>query len=123
MNHLPEKARIVEEDLAREKGSLNLFAIFEREDLHDRWDLVIAASWARSDLPTLNYVADVLKRHLTRSEMTLLARIVVLPADEEPVLSINARYDVEHGELEMNHPSRFGLPVKYGYIITSRRAA
>jgi hypothetical protein len=123
MNHLPEKVRLVEADIAREKGSLNLFAVFDREDVHDRWDLVIAASCARFDEPTLRYVIDVIKRHLTRSEMTLLARIVILPADEEPVLSINARYDVEHGELEMNHPSRFGLPVKYGYIITSRRAA
>jgi hypothetical protein len=55
--------------------------------------------------------------------MTLLARIVVLPANEDPVRSINETYEVEHGRLELIEPARFGLPVKYGFIITSRRAA
>ncbi|MEA2239730.1 MAG: hypothetical protein QOC81_4454 [Thermoanaerobaculia bacterium] len=123
MNDLAEKVSLVERDIAKERGSLNLFALFEREDLHDRWDLVISASWAKMDLATLGYIADTIKRHLEPEDMTRLARIVVLPADEDPVRSINKRYDVEHGEVELNHPERFGLPVRYGYIITSRAAA
>lgn len=122
MNKLPEKVRKVEADLAKEKGPLNLFALFEREDIN-RWDLVVSGSWATDNLETLGYIADVVKRHLTPQEMVMLARIVILPADEDPVLSLNAKFDVEHGEVEVNHPSRFGLPVKYGYIITSRSAA
>ncbi|HEX3067467.1 MAG TPA: hypothetical protein VHX14_02750 [Thermoanaerobaculia bacterium] len=123
MNGLIEKVSLVERDIAKEKGPLNLFALFEREDLNDRWDLVISASWARMDRATLGYVADAIKRHLAPRDMTRLARIVVLPADEDPVLSLNERYDVEHGEVELNDPARFGLPVRYGYIITSRAAA
>jgi hypothetical protein len=123
MNGLVEKVSLVERDIARERGSLNLFALFEREDLNDRWDLVISAPWARMDRATLGYVADTIKRHLVPDDMTRLARIVILPADEDPVLSLNERYDVEHGEVELNHPERFGLPVRYGYIITSRAAA
>ena len=123
MNQLAEKLRRVEEEIARAKGSLNLFALLEREDLPDRWDLVISASWAREDQATLRYVADVVKTFLTSSEMTLLARIVVLPAAEDPVRSITQSYDIEHGQLELSEPGRFGLPVKHGYIITSRRAA
>jgi hypothetical protein len=53
--------------------------------------------------------------------MTLLSRIVVLPASENPVLALTEVYDVEHGRLELIEPSRFGLPANYGYIITSRR--
>lgn len=123
MNELAEKVSRVERDIAKERGSLNLFALFEREDLNDRWDLVISASWARMDRATLGYVADTIKRHLAPEDMTRLARIVILPADEDPVRSINKRYDVEHGEVELNDPARFGLPVRYGYIITSRAAA
>lgn len=123
MNTLPDKVRRVEADIAKEKGSLNLFALLEREDLHDRWDLVISAPWARNDKATLQYIADIIKRHLAPEEMTLLARMVILPATEDPVLSLNANFDVEHGQLELNDPGRFGLPVKYGYIITSRSAA
>jgi hypothetical protein len=123
MNDLAEKVSLVEKDIAKERGSLNLFALFEREDLHDRWDLVISTSWARMDHASLDYVVGIIKRHLEPRDMTRLARIVILPADEDPVRSINERYDVEHAEVELNHPARFGLPVSYGYIITSRAAA
>jgi hypothetical protein len=75
------------------------------------------------DEPTLRYIAEAIKHHLVPEEMTLLARIVILKAAENPVLAINETYDVEHGRVELLEPSRFGLPVKHGYIITSRRAA
>lgn len=55
--------------------------------------------------------------------MVRLARIVVLSSTEDVVKAITDKYDVEHGEIELLHPARFGLPVKYGFIITSRRAA
>src|SRR5258706_3043946 len=123
MNELTEKVRCVEADIAREKGALNLFALFERAALYDRWDLVVSAPWARHDLHSLRYIADVIKRHLAPEDMVSLARIVVLPAYEDPVRSINERYDLEPGKVELNDPARFGLPVKGGYIITSRAAA
>jgi hypothetical protein len=123
MNELTEKVRKVEREIAEEKAQFNLFALLEREDLADRWDLVIAAPWAKHDEATLQYIVDMLKRHLSASDMTLLARIVILEASEDPVRSINDSYNVEHGRLELNDAARFGLPVKHGYIITSRRAA
>jgi len=121
MNELTGKLLETERDIAREKGPLNLFALLEREDLSDRWDLVVAASWAKMDEATLRYLADAIKRHLAPAEMTLLARIVVLDASENPVRAITEVYDVEHGRIELAEPSRFGLPANYGYIITSRR--
>jgi hypothetical protein len=53
----------------------------------------------------------------------LLSRIVVLRASDNPVLALNETFDVEHGRIDISEPARFGLPVKQGYIITSRRAA
>lgn len=123
MDQLVEKLQEIEKEIAKEKGPLNLFALFEREDLYDRWDLVIAAPWAEMDRPTLRYVADVLRRHLLTEEMVRLARMVILDATEDPVRAITEYYAVEHGRIELTHPRRFGLPVKYGYIFTSRRAA
>ena len=123
MNDLTAKVRDIEKDIAQEKGPLNLFALLEREDLAERWDLVVSASWAKVDQATLRYISEVIKRHLAPEAMTFLSRIVVLPATEEPVRSINRIYDVEHGQIELREPARFGLPVKHGYIITSRRAA
>ncbi|MEA2489900.1 MAG: hypothetical protein QOH21_1692 [Acidobacteriota bacterium] len=121
MNQLAEKVKSVAQELAAEKGPLNLFALLEREGLANRWDLVISAPWAKKDDGTFQYVADTLKRHLAPSDMTLLARIVVLQADAESVLAITDNYNVEQGHVDL--PPRLGLPVTHGYIITSRRAA
>lgn len=123
MNQLTAKVRKVEQEMAREKGPLNLFALLEREDVVDRWDLVVSASWARQDEATLRYITETIRRHLAPSEMTLLARVVVLDAAQDPVRAITETYDVEHGQMELDDPEAFGLPVKHGYIITSRRAA
>jgi hypothetical protein len=123
MNKLAAKIREVERDIAEEKGPLNLFAFFEREDIYDRWDVVVSAPWANFDHDTFGYVPDVLKRHLTPAEMVRLARIVILPAGEDPVKALTESYQVEHGQIELNRPQDFGLPVKYGYIITARAAA
>jgi hypothetical protein len=123
MNDLGEKLRRIEKQLALEKGPLNLFAVLEREDLSDRWDLVVSASWAKEDQATLRYVGDIVSRYLAPQEVTFLSRIVILEPNENPVRAITEAYDVEHGRVELLEPARFGLPVKHGYIITSRRAA
>jgi hypothetical protein len=123
MNDLTAKIRAVERDVAAEKGPLNFFALLQREDLWDQWDVVVSASWAKHDMTTFRYLDEVLKRHLGPADMTRLARMVVLDAAEDPIRSLTETYDVEHGQVELNDPERFGLPVKHGYIITSRSAA
>ena len=123
MNELTVKIRQVEQDIAREKGPLNLLALLERADLFDRWDFVVSASWAKHDADTLRYLADAIKRHLAPVEMTRLARIVVLDAAEDPVKAITERYPGVNEPVELNDPERFDLPAKHGYIITSRSAA
>ncbi|MGH9420500.1 MAG: hypothetical protein ACRD3J_11030, partial [Thermoanaerobaculia bacterium] len=55
-------------------------------------------------------------------DMTRLARIVVLEPAENPVLAITEAYPVEHGPTDFIDLTRFNLPVKGGYIITSRSA-
>ncbi|HYK02650.1 MAG TPA: hypothetical protein VE974_12910 [Thermoanaerobaculia bacterium] len=123
MNELTAKIRQVEQDIAREKGPLNLLALLEREDLFDRWDFVVSASWAKHDGPTFRYLADTIKRHLTPAEMTRLARMVILDAGEDPVKAITESYPGVDEPVELNNPERFDLPAKHGYIITSRSAA
>lgn len=123
MNQLTEKVRQVEQDIAREKGPLNLLALLERDDLFDRWDFVVSASWAKHDGSTLRYLADAIKRHLTPAEMTRLARMVILDAGEDPVKAITKSYPAVDEPVELNNLERFDLPAKHGYIITSRSAA
>ena len=123
MNELVNKVRRVEQDIADEKGPLYLCALVEPRDyLHNRWDLLISAPWAKRDRDTILYVADVLNRHLT-DERWRVSSIQILDPSEHPVNEIHERYDVEHGKVEVLDAVYMDLDVRRAYIITSRRAA
>jgi hypothetical protein len=123
MTELATNVAELEETISRKKGSFNLFALFEREELPNRWDLVVAAPWADDLGETLRYFAGELNARLEPRQMLEIARIVVLDPNGEAVQAINRAYDVEHGRLEIHNADRFGLPVRQGLIFTSKKAA
>jgi hypothetical protein len=123
MNELATNVAEVEQEVANQKGSFNLFALFERDDLENRWDLVFAAPWATDKGETLRYFVVELKERLTPEQMVALSRVVVLDPNDEAVRAINKAFQVEHGRVEVRESNLFGLPIKHGYIITSKRAA
>lgn len=124
MNELTEKIAQVEAEISKERGPFKLFAIFEREDLFNRWDVVISARWAGVDKQeSLNYLSAELKRVLNPADLTAVSRIVMLQPSDEPVRAITDAIDVEHGRVEIDETNQFGLPIRHGYVITSKRAA
>ena len=46
---LVERFARLETQIAQEKGDFALFALFMREEVPDRWDLMVSASWAGGD--------------------------------------------------------------------------
>ena len=46
---LTEKFTRLESQIAQEKGDFTLFALFMREDVPDRWDLIVSAPWLGDD--------------------------------------------------------------------------
>jgi hypothetical protein len=123
MNELATNVAEVEQVVAKAKGPFNLFALFERDDIENRWDLVFAAPWATATGETLRYFVVELKDKLTPQQLVALSRIVVLDPNDEAVRAINSAFHIEHGRVEVRETNLFGLPIKHGYIITSRRAA
>ena len=119
---LPLKLAELESNVAAEKGSFALFALFLREDVPDRWDLIVAAPWAIADQKTaLDYLVEKIKSDLGPEELTLLSRIVFVDPSDTAVQSLNRAITIEHGRVEIRDTSFFGLPVKHAYIITSKR--
>ena len=123
MTELTTNVAELEQTISREKGSFNLFALFEREDIANRWDLVFAAPWAEDKGETLRYFFVELKEHLKPQQLVELSRIVMLDPNDDAVKAFNTAFNVEHGRLEVRDTELFGLPVKHGVIITSKKAA
>lgn len=110
----------LEKAIASKKGDFALFALFAREDLPDRWDLVFSATWPKSPNEAIEYIVSEIKNHIGSQELTNLSRVVFVPPTDPPVQAINRAFHVEHGSAEVKDSNFFGLAIKHAYIITSR---
>ena len=116
------KLSTFESSLAEERGSFALFALAIREEVPDRWDLLISAPWLGDDeQAALAYLIAQIKSKLGAEYLTYLSRIVVVDPDHAKLQEFNDLVQVEHGSVDMRDDYLFGLLVKRAYIITSKR--
>ena len=121
---LKDNFRRLESDISAVRGEFALFALFLREDLPDRWDLIVSAPWVATDQKSaLDYLVNKIKSDLGPEELTQLSRIVFIDPEDVAVENLNKSIHVEHGSVEVRDSNFFGLPIKYAFIITSKRPA
>ena len=121
MVELTEKFARLESQIAREKGEFTLFALFMREDVPDRWDLIISAPWVAEDKQgAVDYLVAQIKSRLDAGVLTHLSRIVPVDPQDAAVQDLNRAIQVEHGNVEVNDSNFFGLAIKRAHIITSK---
>jgi hypothetical protein len=119
-----EKLRTVEQEIAQEKGSLLLFALFLREDAPDVWDLLASAPWIEADKgAALRYLSEKLNAVLTVDELTTVSRIVIIDQSNPALAAMQSAVNIEHGTAEIRDSDFFGLRIQHAYVITSRRAS
>jgi hypothetical protein len=120
--NFPANFSRLESQIAQEKGDFTLFALFMREDVPDRWDLIVSAPWVGDDKQAaVSYLVDQIKSRLGEQDLTQLARIVFLDPNSVAVQSLNRAIQIEHGNVEVKDSNFFGLAIKQAYIITSKR--
>lgn len=122
VSELADKFTELESHIAEEKGAFTLFALFMREDVPDRWDLIVSAPWTGNDKQSaVNYFVSQIKSRLGEQVLTSLSRIVVVDPQDAAIQAFNRATQIEHGKVEVRDSNFFGLPVKHAYIITSKR--
>lgn len=122
VSELTEKFARLESQLSDEKGDFVLFALFLREDVPDRWDLIVSAPWIGEDKQSaVNYLINEIKSKLGGHDLTNLSRIVVIDPYDVAVQNLNRAIQVEHGNFEVRDTNLFGLAIKDAHIITSKR--
>lgn len=123
MKKLVEKLRVLEIELAKEKGPFLLFALFLREDAPDVWDLLVGAPWIEADKgAALRYIVKNLNVVATRHELTTISRIVIIEHSNPALASLQSAVNIEHGSVEIKESNFFGLKIEHAFIITARRA-
>ena len=112
----------LESTIARDKGPFEFFALFQREDVPDRWDLVASAPWISSDQDSaLKYFISRIQTDLGSDGLTALSRIVFADPGDPAVSNISRGLSVEHGPVEVRNSTFSGVPVRHAFIITSKR--
>jgi len=121
MRELAEKFAALEREITEERGEFTLFALFLREDVDNKWDVVVSAPWlGGEEKRELDYFAKKIQSHLRPDELVTLSRIVLAEPSSEAVKAVNKAISVEHGIAEVLDSSFFGLQIKHAYIITSK---
>jgi hypothetical protein len=121
VTNLIEKFARLEAEIAQEKGDFTFFALFMREDVPDRWDLIVSAPWVGEDKQgAVDYLVAQIKSRLGKEHLICLSRIVPADPDHVAVQDLNRAIHVEHGNVEVNDRNFFGLAIKRAHIITSK---
>lgn len=123
MKELVERFVKLESEIAEEKGRFSLFALFLREDVENKWDVVVSATWFsqyQNQRAILEYLVPKIQRQLNPEELLTLSRIVTVDPDNESVKAINRAVSIEHGTVDVQDSDFFGLRIKHAFIITSK---
>jgi len=123
MRELADKFVALEREIADERGEFTLFALFLREDVDNKWDVVVSAPWfGGEEKRELDYFANKIQSRLRPEELVMLSRIVLAEPNSEAVKTVNRAISVGHGKpvVEVLDSNFFGLQIKRAYIIASK---
>lgn len=123
MKDMVNKLVGMEVEISEEKGGFILFALFQREDALDKWDLVVSAPWMEENKKAaMDYLVNRLRSKLVPDELLLLSRIVIIERKNPALDAMLGAIHIEHGIAEVKDSSFFGLSIKHAFIITSSRS-
>ncbi len=120
MDTIIHKFHSIEKIISQKKGDIRLFALFELEDLQNRWDVIVSAeNLLAEDIESLRFVVSVIQNILDKEELIKIAKVVLFDPDDDFVVKIQnfLRHNdnpKKFHELEINN-----LAIKRGFIIKS----
>jgi hypothetical protein len=127
MKEFLEKLKIALNELEEEHGEMFLFALFQRDNPLDLWDLVVAAPWLRfEDLDSLQIVCSSVQDSLRGKEILKLSHVVILDQDDPTVVYLRENYDVPNGRPEEvigceELSERLDFIIKRAYLLRCRK--
>ena len=122
MNSFFEKLASIEKSLSAQNGSFWLFALVERAESPEKWDLLVAAPWLQEESrKSLDDIIELVGNKLGETELLQLSRIIVLNPENLVVQHLTSAFDHEHAFNHVGNTIINGMEVSRAVIITSRR--
>jgi hypothetical protein len=110
----------IAKELSEEYGRLNLFALSEREDLKDKWDVLISVSIpSEKKKELINKVRTKFRTKLQPSELIQISRFVFLEPNHAFVQNINYFTQVENSDIEIRNGTINNVRIAHAIVISS----
>ena len=112
----------IEKELSVIYGRLNLFGLFERDDLKGKWDVLISVNIPidkKNEL--LKIVINLFNSKLNSSALIQISRFIYLEPNHEFVLNINMFANVENSDLEMRNCTINNIQIGHAIILSSNK--
>jgi hypothetical protein len=122
MRQYIDKLKKIGRELTKEYGPLNLFAFSEREDLNDKWDVLISVSPIPKNVK--EFINDLIKRfqkELLPSELVQISRFVFLEPNHPVVQHMNMFAHVENSDIEIRNSSINNVKIWHAIVLSSTR--
>lgn len=112
----------VEKKMSKELGKFNLFALFERDDIEGKWDVLISMSISASRKNEIvkRVHAEFIKE-LPKDVIIDISRFVFLEPIHPIVQNLNMVAHVQHGNMEIRDSMFNNLFIRHAIIISSQR--
>lgn len=125
MNEIIKKLKLAIKELENEHGPLLICALFLREEILEKWDIIISASWLDpAEMQSYKMVSKILQETLNDTELVQVSRIVILHKDDPVVAYLQALETITNGgykELRADELSeKFKFTIKKAYLLRSR---
>jgi hypothetical protein len=122
MREYIDKIIEVEKKISEELGEFNLFVLFEREDIKDRWDILISMPFSEEmKNEIITKIHSELLKVLPNEAVIKLSRIVMFETSNPIVESFNMLAKVKHGNVEIKDSLVSNIRIKQALLITSQR--
>ncbi len=116
-----KKMTELEKQVADEKGSFLLFALFLPEESYEKWDILASAPWIDEDKgKAIKYLTKKIQQAVTTEELLMVSRVIVIKADNPVLKDIHNTINIEHDLLEIKNEVFFGIDIRCAYFITSQ---
>tara|TARA_R110001583_G_scaffold19334_5_gene75714 strand:+ start:10440 stop:10814 length:375 start_codon:yes stop_codon:yes gene_type:complete len=112
----------VERKIEARLGRFNLFALLERDDVKDKWDVLISMSIS---LTQKNEVIKIIHgefvKELPKEAIFKISRFVYLEPSNPIVQNFNMMVSVQHSNVEIKDSMINNLMIKNAFVISSQR--
>lgn len=104
--------------MLEQRGTVYLFALFEREETSGKWDIVLSSEWSDNErADAVRLISDALVPKLNPEELSALSRVFIASSGE-PEVDVLA---ISEEGMRMEHFysddfSFMGVPMKQGYV-------